>query len=238
MKKAILTCAGFFLVFILNAQVSLQEKQILLDLYIATDGQNWTNKWDFKNPVESWHGITIEDGKVTEISLLFNNLNGTLPASLGNLRSLKNLELSFNPISGTIPAELGNLKELEILAINGANLQGNIPAELGNLISLKQLHLSSNQLSGHIPSSVGYLPEIEVFNVFDNKLEGALPIQLSYGVHLKQLIVAKNNFTNPNAFSRELLTNSGATLDLNEKSPQIIKSPKSIIVVEREDSDD
>ncbi|MGB3345566.1 MAG: hypothetical protein WBA61_16775 [Aequorivita sp.] len=237
MKKAILTYAGFFLVFILNAQVSLQEKQILLDLYTATDGQNWTNKWDLQEPVEKWHGITVEDGKVTEISLLFNNLNGTLPSSLGNLGYLRKLELSFNSISGGIPAGLGNLKELEVLAINGANLQGNIPAELGNLINLKQLHLSSNQLSGSIPLSLGYLPEIEVFNVFDNQLEGEVPIQLSYGVHLKQLMVAKNNFTNPNAFSKELLSNSGATLNLNEKSPQI-KSPKPIIAVEREDSDD
>lgn len=237
MKKATLTCASFFLVFMLNAQVSLQEKQILLDLYTATDGQHWTNKWDLQDPVENWHGISIENDKVTEISLLFNNLNGTLPASLGHLKNLRILELSFNPISGTIPSELGNLKELEILAINGANLRGNIPVELGNLSNLKHLHLSSNQLTGIVPSSLGYLPEIEVFNVFDNQLGGALPVQLGYGVHLKELMVAKNNFTNPNAFSKELLSNSGATLNLNEKSPQI-EAPQSIIAVEREDSDD
>ena len=232
-----LTCAGFFLVFFLNAQVSLQEKQILLDLYSATDGENWTIKWNLQDDVQNWHGISVENNKIKEIRLLFNNLNGTLPASIGNLGGLKILELSFNPISGTIPSEWGKLKELEILAINGAGLQGSIPAELGHLISLKQLHLSSNQLSGIIPSSLGYLPEIEVFNVFDNNLEGDLPIQLSYGVQLRQLIVAKNNFTNPEAFSKELLTNSGATLHLNEKSPQIT-SPKSIIAVERENTDD
>lgn len=237
MKKAILTCASFFLVFMLNAQVSLQERQILLDLYTATDGENWTNKWSLQDPVEKWHGITVENEKVTEISLLFNNLNGILPSSLGQLNSLKKLELSFNNISGIIPVEIGNLTNLEILAINGANLEGNIPVELGNLSNLKQLHLSSNQLTGTIPMSLGYLPEIEVFNVFDNHLVGALPVQLTYGVHLKQLIVAKNNFTNPNSFSKELLSNSGATLNLNENSPQI-EAPTSIIAVEREDSDD
>lgn len=237
MKKALLTCAGFFLILFLNAQVSLHEKQILIDLYNATAGPNWTTTWDLQTDVENWHGVTVEEGKITEIKLLFNNLKGNIPKSLGNLERLKILELSFNPISGTIPSELGNLKDLEILAINGADLQGNLPSELGNLFNLKQLHLSSNQLSGTVPSSLGYLPEIEVFNVFDNHLEGELPVQLSYSANLRQLIVAKNNFTNPNAFSKELLSNSGATLNLNDKSPQI-PSPKSIIAVERENTDD
>ena len=175
MKKAILTCVFLFMASIVVAQVSTQEKQVLIDLYTATNGPEWNKPWDLEKAVETWNGITVENNKVTGINLLFNNLKGTLPASLGQLKNLKKLELSFNPISGKIPSELGNLNQLEVLAINGTALSGNIPNSLGNLSNLKQLHLSSNQLSGTIPESLGNLKKIEVFNVFDNDLFGTLP---------------------------------------------------------------
>ncbi len=51
--------------------------------------------------------------------MLFNNIEGELLATLGNLKQLQVLELSFNKLSGTIPSELGNLINLNILAFNG-----------------------------------------------------------------------------------------------------------------------
>lgn len=218
------------------AQVSNQEKQVLVDLYNATNGPNWKTSWDVKMPVANWHGITIENDKVVGISLLFNNLEGTLPASLGQLENLKRLELSFNKISGTIPAELGQLNKLELLALNGDQLQGNIPAELGNLKQLKQLHLSSNDLSGTIPESLGNLEQIEIFNVFDNNLYGALPKELANCQHLTQLMVAENNFSNPDDFSVVLLSNSGAKVELKENAPHT-ESKGSIIARETDESE-
>lgn len=226
-----------FIASIVLAQVSNQEKQVLLDLYTATNGLEWNKQWDLEKPVAMWHGVTLENDEVTGINLLFNNLNGSLPASLGQLKSLKKLELSFNPISGTIPAELGNLNQLEILAINGTGVNGSIPASLGNLSNLKQLHLSSNQLTGAVPESLGNLSKIEVFNVFDNHLYGALPKGLTNCQNLTQLMVAENNFHNPNEFSVILLSNSGATIDLLNNSPQI-EPAQSIIAVERDENED
>src|SRR5690606_4782162 len=237
MKKATLTCISMFIAAVVVAQVSKQEKQVLLNLYSATDGSNWNNPWNLEKPVDTWHGITIENNKVTEINLLFNNLNGKLPASLGNLKNLKKLELSFNPISGEIPSELGNLEKLEVLAINGTALNGNIPESLGNLSNLKQLHLSSNQLSGSISENLGNLKQIEVFNVFDNNLVGALPQGLKSCKNLRELMVAENNFNNPDDFSVILLSNSGYKINLYENSRQIIPA-QSIIAVERDESED
>ncbi len=237
MKKAILTCGFLFIATLLVAQVSKQEKQVLLDFYTATNGQAWNITWNLEEPVTNWYGITVENNTVTEIHMLFNNVNGALPASLGQLKSLKRLELSFNPISGNIPAELGNLENLEVLALNGTEIHGNIPAELGNLSHLKQLHLSSNKLSGNIPESLGNLSEIEVFNVFDNNLSGMLPTQLAKCPNLKQLMVAENNFNNPDDFSVVLLSNSGAKIDLLNNSPHI-EPAQSIIAVERDESED
>ncbi len=237
MKRAILTCIGIFTLCLSVAQVSTLEKEVLLDLYRSTNGSQWTHPWDLLKPVDTWHGISVEHGHVTEISLLFNNMEGSLPNSLGKLEHLKKLELSFNPISGNIPPEIGDLKNLEVLAINGANLEGEIPTELGNLANLKQLHLSSNKLNGLVPISLGNLKNIEVFNVFDNQLFGALPSELARCKNLRELMVAKNNFNNPHEFSIILLANSGASLNLNEESPQI-ESTRSVIAVEREDSDE
>ena len=226
-----------FIASIVLAQVSKQEKQVLLNLYTATNGPEWNNQWNLETPVETWYGITVESNKVVGINLLFNNLNGKLPASLGELKNLKKLELSFNPISGSIPTELGNMEQLEVLAINGTAVSGNIPESLGKLSNLRQLHLSSNQLSGTIPEILGDLKNIEVFNVFDNDLYGALPLGLANCQNLKELMVAENNFNNPNDFSVILLSNSGAKIDLQENSPHI-KPAKSIIAVERDESED
>ncbi|MEH6763250.1 MAG: Two component regulator three Y domain protein [Aequorivita antarctica] len=237
MKKALLTGGFLFIATLMVAQVSKQEKQVLLDFYSATNGQAWNITWNLEEPVTNWYGVTVENNTVTDIHMLFNNIDGSLPASLGQLKSLKKLELSFNPISGNIPVELGNLENLEVLALNGTEIQGNIPAELGKLLHLKQLHLSSNKLSGNIPESLGNLNEIEVFNVFDNDLSGMLPTQLAKCPNLKQLMVAENNFNNPNDFSVVLLSNSGANIDLLNNSPHI-EPVRSIIAVERDESED
>lgn len=225
-----------FIASIVLAQVSKQEKQVLLNLYSATNGPEWNNQWKLDAPVENWYGITVENNKVVGINLLFNNLNGKLPASLGELKNLKKLELSFNPISGSIPTEFGNMEQLEVLAINGTAVSENIPESLGKLYNLKQLHLSSNQLTGTIPESLGNLKKIEVFNVFDNDLFGTLPQGLANCQNLKELMVAENNFNNPNDFSVILLSNSGAKIDLQQDSPHI-EPAKSIIAVERESED-
>ncbi|MDN3724049.1 Two component regulator three Y domain protein [Aequorivita sp. SDUM287046] len=231
MKNAVLTCIGLFFASAALAQVSSQEKEILLDFYSATNGNNWTKTWNLQEPVTQWHGITVENNTVTGINMLFNNLTGTLPGSLGQLKNLKKLELSFNQLSGSIPPALGNLENLEILALNATDIQGIIPAELGKLSNLKQLHLSSNKLYGSVPESLGNLKKIEVFNVFDNNLSGELPTHLAKCPNLKELMVAENNFINPNDFSLVLLANSGAKMDLGSGNPHII-------AIERDESDD
>lgn len=229
MKSLLLTPVLALFCVVATAQVSPKEKQALLDIYVATQGDQWTQSWDVNKPVSEWQGITVENDKVTSISLLFNNLSGELPASIGDLAHLKTLELSFNNIKGSLPQTLGSLKELEILAFNGNMLSGEIPATLGNLTNLKQLHLSSNKLSGQVPTDINNLIKLEVFNVFDNKLAGNLPVQLANNSNLKELMIAENSFTNTEIFSIVLMSNSGA-LDLEKKT--IVPATKTVIAIE------
>jgi len=214
------------------AQISNSEKQALQDLYTSTNGDSWNTSWDLNQPATDWQGVTIKDDKVISISLLFNNLEGTIPNSIGQLTNLENLELSFNKLEGSIPSEIGNLKNLKVLAFNGNNLTGPIPTSIGNLSSLNQLHLSSNQLTGEIPQSVTKLEYLEILNVFDNDLSGEIPSDLAYSKNLKQLMVAENNLYTSTEFSTELLSH-GASVDLDQQF--IIPNTKEVIAIESEE---
>jgi len=232
MKKLQLTIVFSLLSLSIIAQISNSEKQALEDLYTSTNGSSWNASWDLNQPVSDWQGVTIKDDKVISISLLFNNLEGTIPSSIGQLTNLEKLELSFNKLEGTLPTEIGNLKNLKILAFNGNNLSGKIPNSIGNISSLNQLHLSSNQLTGEIPQSVTKLEYLEILNVFDNDLSGEIPSELAYSKNLKQLLVAENNLVVTREFSIELLSH-GASVDL--KQQYFIPKTKEVIAIESEE---
>jgi Leucine-rich repeat (LRR) protein len=235
MKKILISLSFALLSLTLIAQVSQTEKQALLDFYLATNGENWVNTWDIKEPVSNWHGITVENNQVTGISLLFNNIEGTLPASIGDLNNLKILELSFNKLSGTIPVEIGQLTSLELLIINGNDLNGSIPATIGDLETLRELHLSSNRLSGFIPGTIGNLSNLEILNLFDNNLSGTLPIGLSNLTKLKKLIIAENGIIETKVFSSILLFKDDSDLNINNKT--ITPLTKTIIASETSDDE-
>lgn len=232
--------ATLFFALLINlpilAQVSESEATVLKDFHTATQGNHWNQKWDLNGAVSNYPGVTIENGHVTEIRMLFNNLTGELPASLSGLTHLKVLELSFNKLSGEIPASFGTFERLEVLALNGNEISGSIPASIGSLSNLKQLHLSSNKLTGDLPNEVNQLSNLEVFNVFDNNLSGDLPLELAANRHLREFMVAENNFNNSGDISEILLYNSGGHIDLKEN---MILNPngKSIIAIESSDDE-
>ena len=235
MKKLLLTPILLLFTFSLFAEVTNAEKQALVDLYLATDGENWTNTWDLNDAVSTWHGVTVTNDKVTSISLLFNNMHGELPASLGSLTHLTKLELSFNQLSGKIPASLGNITGLKILAFNGNNLDGFIPESLGNITTLEELHLSSNQLTGVIPQTIGKLTNLTILNVFDNDLEGVIPADLVFNQNLKQLIIAENNIEQSDAFAGILLFEGNKNPQF--KKPSITPASKTVIAIETSDDE-
>ena len=95
------------------ADVSKAEKNALVKLYNATNGNEWTRQWDLNAPVSSWYGVVLENDKVVALNLSKNNLNGYLPAEISKLKYLHDLNLFKNEISGKIPSSLGKLKYLK-----------------------------------------------------------------------------------------------------------------------------
>ena len=95
-----------------NGQVSPKEKSALVDLYNSTNGKEWNSSWDLNAPVNTWKGVEINQGHVIGLTLFMNNLNGTLPESLGDLKHISTLNLAFNQITGVLPKDLVKLEKL------------------------------------------------------------------------------------------------------------------------------
>ena len=141
---------------------AITNRQILFDLYYATQGVNWRSQtnWLSREPLNTWHGVSTGTGGVTELRLSGNRLKGKIPPVLGNLSGLTRLELrggtggNDNQLIGSIPAELGNLVNLTHLDLANNQLGGQIPSELGNLTNLTHLDLSNNGLTGIIPAGI------------------------------------------------------------------------------------
>ena len=79
------------------------DRAALVALYNATGGVNWTNNtnWLSNEALSEWHRVeTDEDGRVTALRLVANELSGEIPAELENLANLQVLSLSINTLSG------------------------------------------------------------------------------------------------------------------------------------------
>ena len=183
-----------------GAQSQMTDRAALVALYHATGGPNWTNKanWLSGEPIGEWYGVTTDAaGRVTRLTLVNNNLTGSLPVGLGTLSSLKSLSLFRNQLAGSIPVELGNLSKLQFLQLQENNLTGPIPSELGGLHNLRLLSLRSNQLTGSIPSELGDLQELTGLYLGSNRLTGPIPPSLAYLSNLRHLYLHDNSLSGP-----------------------------------------
>ena len=174
------------------------DRAALLALYNATGGAKWDNSdnWLTDEPLAEWHGVTTNAaGRVTELDLNDNNLEGTLPPELGNLASLTSLNLRSNPLTGEIPPELGNLSNLKSLRLYRTGLSGELPRELANLSNLERLWVYSNELSGEIPTWLQELTNLKVLDLDDNNFTGEIPPELANLTQLKSLWLANNKLT-------------------------------------------
>ena len=170
-----------FGIVVRTSEAALGDREVLVALYNATDGANWTDNtnWLSTAPLGEWHGVTVdESGRVTELHLSAKQLSGTIPAELGQLSSLEFLSFDRNQLSGAIPVELGGLSSLEHLVLSTNELTGAIPRELGNLSSLDSLWLEHNQLSGSIPAELGELSSLKYAFLGKNQFSGAIPKEM------------------------------------------------------------
>ncbi len=193
------------------------EREALIALYNATDGDNWENNtnWCSDRPLNEWYGIdTYGDGSVWFISLPYNKLKGYLPNELCNLSNLFTLNLSGNDLSGSIPSEFGKLNKLETLWFEGNSftdisaifnltnlktlsislLDQDIPSEIGNLVALESLWMNSlsPESKREIPASIGNCTKLKSLGLEYCGLTGSIPEELGNCTQLEQLDLSLN----------------------------------------------
>ncbi|ERN01753.1 hypothetical protein AMTR_s00097p00135970 [Amborella trichopoda] len=83
-----------------------------------------------------------------------NNCGENIPAAIGCLCHLKDLDFSLNFLSGSIPPFLGYLSALNYLSLSDNSLTGGIPKEM---LSFETLIASDNSLVGSILLGIGKL---------------------------------------------------------------------------------
>ena len=223
-----------------EVSASILEEEALEALYHSTDGDNWTDNtgWLVDPDPCNWYGVTClgephESYAVIGLELENNNLNGPLPADIGDLGSLQWVELRDNSLSGNIPVEIGDIEYLETLDLSNNQLTGGIPVELSTLSDLYLLELSGNDLSGSIPPELGSMPSLEDLYLGDNQLTGTIPAELGSLSNLWGLDLSGNSLTGDitvlsGLTNLEYLDLSDSTLDL---SMSVIESLSSLTML-------
>ena len=141
------------------------DRAALVALFNGTGGPGWTlaTNWSSDAPLSEWHGVTTDaEGRVIELLLDRNGLEGAFPAELFRLESLRSLSLLGNRLTGSIPHGIGRLARLEVLDISYNRLTGSIPPETGRLVRLRALGARGNNFSpGPLPRAMTNLDNLE-----------------------------------------------------------------------------
>ncbi len=134
-----------------QAGVDVADSLALVAFFYATDWQQWIidTNW-LTRPVPLWHGVTVEDGRVTRLEIPDNNLNFAAGVS-------------------TFPPELGDLAFLEVLDLQGNVLRGDLTDVISRLSRLEELRVNNN-LFTRIPVLSATNPALRVVDVADNLL--------------------------------------------------------------------
>ncbi|KEH15552.1 LRR receptor-like kinase family protein, partial [Medicago truncatula] len=175
---------------------SLNNMTSLMAIFFNDNNLNGSLPNDFFN-----HLPQLED-----FSLDNNHFEGSIPRSIGNSTSLRNLGLGSNFFTGSIPEEIVYLDKLELLILSVNNLSGTIHSKIFNMSSLTHLELERNSLSGTIPSNTGFLPNLQKLHLNHNKFVGNIPNSIFNSSNLVEFEAVDNEFsgTLPNNAFRNL----------------------------------
>lgn len=177
------------------------EVRILRQFYYHTGGPQWVTRTHWLDgttlaDAAQWTGVTVENGDVTRLVLMSNQLTGPVPECLGRLTALRILDLSGNPSLGpTWPsAALSPLSRLEGLGLGNCQLTGALPDMFDHWPRLAVLDLRSNALTGTLPPTLVNAPALIHLTLTSNQLGGAVPGHWANRHGLRTLSLAGNAF--------------------------------------------
>ena len=162
---------------------------------LAGTGATRSLNWAADTPIADWYGVVLSGTprRVTALRLPGQDadsvsgtaeakLRGSVPASLGRLSMLSDLNLQTNELTGPIP-DLSNIVGLEELYLSSNVLMGRVPAWLGGMTQMRELWLSENSLTGQIPEELGDLSGHNLvrwrLGGGNNQFTGCVPVGLA-----------------------------------------------------------
>ncbi|KAK2967634.1 hypothetical protein RJ640_030505 [Escallonia rubra] len=177
---------AFLLLLCLDQSFGLNTDGILLLSFkysVLSDPLGVLASWSYSDDTPcSWNGVTCGTPgssaayyRVTALSLPNAQLLASIPADIGMIQHLQNLDLSNNSINGSIPASVYNASQLLKLDLSNNLISGELPELVGGLKSLQFLNLSDNALAGKLPGSLTSLSNLIVVSLKNNYFSGSLP---------------------------------------------------------------
>eukprot|EP00947_MAST-08B_sp_MAST-8B-sp1_P006596 g6596.t1 len=133
--------------------------QSLTSIYTQLGGDSWNRNWNVANTcpcIHNWPGVTCDSqGRITNLDLSANNLNGTIPSAFVGLENLRALRLDDNPhLRGPIPTFFAKLTQMEELFLHNTGLNGTVPGAVANLRRLTMLFVDAPNSPPRIPSTL------------------------------------------------------------------------------------
>ena len=112
---------------------------------------------------------------------------------IGKAPALETIHLTDNEITGSLPAELFEVKSLRKFLANYNHFSGKIPPEIENLTELSELYLYHNMLTGEIPPQLGKLSNLTTITLAENSFHGTLPTELNNLVNIKVFAIQRES---------------------------------------------
>ena len=175
--------------------ISNAERNALIALYNATDGEHWSQTWDVEKDPKTWYGIKVKNSSVSEINLRGNVLKGNFPSNLSAFSKLEKLDLSSNQLEGEISSGISGITTLTRLDTSNNRLSGDPSLTLASLTNLEELSLGNNNF---VLSDVnGFLQNFTKIKILDLSHFGLteVPQKISTYTNLEVLALANNTIS-------------------------------------------
>ena len=150
------------------------------------------------------------------LDLANNNLHGSIPLWIGELKALQVLDLSNNKLGGSIPSNINNLDGFKVVDNSSASCtyDPDFPWTMVLIIQgirtlvpvclITFFDISTNALVGTIPPALAELVSLQFLNISNNLIGGDIPDAI--GTNMSKLIsfdISRNNLsgTIPSSFT-------------------------------------
>jgi Leucine-rich repeat (LRR) protein len=142
--------------------------------------------------------------KLQLISLQNNFFNGTIPASINQLTSMKFIYFGNNYMVGTIPSTLYEMSSLRIASLLYNFYNGTVSNGVSKLTALRVFNIGYNEMTGTIPSSFGKIQNLTRLYLCGNMFHGPIPPEIGNLTYLRYLLLNQNSLTGtiPDSFEK------------------------------------